>query len=108
MKNISILLGTILILQGCATSQTYGERVATLSDLQLCIDNALLGTEESFLEYTTDEISRRGVDCSAYQQQIDTARSNRQSVQTSTSVVTGIFALWVGWALGGLIALAAL
>ncbi len=91
------------ILAGCSVNQqalNYSNSLESKSDMQLCIDNALLGTNDAYYNYINNEIVSRNVDCSIYSEQVSTARAAGQSTQTAVMTVVLVLSALFGFASG--------
>ena len=105
-RNLKLLLFTPIFLVGCTISQqamNYSNSAGSKSDMQICIDNAILGANQEFYMVTKAEIDRRELDCSIYENQIASARASAQAAQTTAgfmAVMIGIVA-GLGAAAGG-------
>ena len=91
------------ILAGCSVNQqalNYSNSLESKSDMQLCIDNALLGTNDAYYNYINNEIVSRNVDCSIYSEQVSTARAANQSTQTAVMTVVLVLSALFGFASG--------
>ena len=91
------------LLGGCTINQqalNYSKSLESKSDMQLCIDIALLGAYDAYYDYINNEIIRRNVDCSIYSEQVSTARAASQSTQTAVTTVLLVLAVLFGFASG--------
>ena len=88
------------ILEMFSNDLNYSKSLESKSDMQLCIDNALLGANDAYYDYINNEIIRRNVDCSIYSEQVSTARAASQSTQTAVMTVVLVLAALFGFASG--------
>ena len=93
----------LVLVSSCSTTQhalNYSNTLESKSDMQLCIDVALIGANETYFEYIDPEIDKRNLDCSIYSEQVSTARAANQSTQTAVMTVVLVLSALFGFASG--------
>tara|TARA_B100002019_G_scaffold8166_1_gene6479 strand:+ start:146 stop:460 length:315 start_codon:yes stop_codon:yes gene_type:complete len=100
MKKITNIILILLFASSCSTTQqayNFANTLDSKSDMQLCIDIALAGAyNEQYFDLINVEIEKRGVDCSQYKEQVETARSSQQVMGTLTGFMAILFGLLYG------------
>jgi hypothetical protein len=101
VKSLTITFLAVFALGGCTVNQAalnYSNSMGSKSDMQICIDNALLGTNDAYYNYISNEIKSRNVDCKIYAEQVATARASNQTTQTVMSTFAIVFGVLFGLA----------
>ena len=93
-----------MVLSNCASIEqqalNYSLEIDSKSDVQLCIDSAILGVNEEFLIPIKSEIERRELNCEEYSEQVESVRGVREVASGVFGVLWGLLSIMIGLAVG--------
>ena len=106
MKKTLLIPVSCLLIFSCASLtpsgqfDSYNSKIGGKTDVQLCIDSALIGTNQNYYDVIKKEIDSRSLDCSQYSAQVDSAVGQTQSTQSAMLIIIGVLSVLFGFASG--------